>query len=162
MPTLLEIKLVRYIPVHAALGEESSIVDLEIAPHHTGLNRLSVDGAQSDYCVKVPMFFGSGLLTELLPMQAPALVKIDVEGAEVLVLRGLRDYLMKNQPANVVIEVTPRFLARYDTTKEELYEIMAGVGYRPLLNLSEAQFDEVFRLVSHVESNPTQRGEIGI
>jgi len=95
-------------------------------------------------------------------MQAPALVKIDVEGAEVLVLRGLRDYLMKNQPANVVIEVTPRFLARYDTTKEELYEIMAGVGYRPLLNLSEAQFDEVFRLVSHVESNPTQRGEIGI
>jgi FkbM family methyltransferase len=150
------------IPIHAALGEESSIVDLEIAPHHTGLNRLSVGGAQSDCYVKVPMFFGSGLLSKLLPMRTPALVKIDVEGAEVLVLRGLKDYLMKTQPANVVVEVTPHFLARHDTTKEELYGIMAGIGYRPLFNFSETQFDEVFRPESHFKSNPTQRGEIGL
>jgi FkbM family methyltransferase len=146
------------IPVHAALGEKSSIVDLEIAPHHTGLNRLSADGAQSDCRLKVPMFFGSGLLSKLLPRQTPALVKIDVEGAEVLVLRGLRNYLMKTQPANVVVEVTPQFLARYHTTKEELYGIMAGIGYRPLFNLSETQFDEVFRPASHFKSDLTQRG----
>jgi FkbM family methyltransferase len=155
-------KVGNIIPVHAALGEKGGIVDLEIAPHHTGLNRLSAGGTQSDYCVKVPMFFGSGLLSKLLLMRTPALVKIDVEGAEVLVLRGLKDYLMKTQPANVVVEVTPHFLARHDTTKEELYGIMASIGYLPLFNLSETQFDEVFRPASHFKSNPTQPSKMGI
>lgn len=139
--------VVNVLPVHAALGDTAGIAALEIAQYHTGLNRLSNSNQIVGQRAKVAAFKGSELLALLLSNRKAALVKIDVEGAEVMVLRGLRSYLMEYVPENVVVEITPRFLAYFGSSKRELYELMAEVGYKPMLNLDIKQYDEIFRPV---------------
>jgi len=56
------------------------------------------------------------------------LVKLDVEGAELLVLRGARA-LLQLQP-DFLIEVEPDHLARQHATVEELCDVFTEVGYR--------------------------------
>ena len=63
---------------------------------------------------------------------APSFVKIDVEGAEWLVLRGMKDILAATRP-RIMIEVT--------NEPEGVFETLAGAGY--LL------FDERQRAVPH-------------
>ncbi len=74
------------------------------------------------------------------------MVKIDTEGAEVLVLRGMREFLGAFRPRHVVVEVTPRFLAGFGTEKSEIYRIMRESGYYGKLcsDSDELQYDEVF------------------
>ncbi len=61
--------------------------------------------------------------------RAPALIKIDVEGAEVDVLLGARQTLAAHRPT-VVFEHQLIATALYGRTSEELWEIFAGLGYR--------------------------------
>jgi FkbM family methyltransferase len=57
-----------------------------------------------------------------------ALVKIDVEGAELAVLRGMNDYLRNKHPY-ILIEVTQRFLKEMDDSEQSLLEYMHSLGY---------------------------------
>jgi hypothetical protein len=57
-------------------------------------------------------------------------VKIDVEGAEVLVLRGARETLMRFHP-KLVMEVLPDHLANLNTSVEELLSLLNELGYGP-------------------------------
>ena len=57
-------------------------------------------------------------------------VKIDVEGAEVLVLRGAAETLRRERPI-VVLEHSANGAAAYDTTPDEVWELLAdAVGLR--------------------------------
>jgi FkbM family methyltransferase len=55
-------------------------------------------------------------------------IKIDVEGAEVLVLRGTINTLKRFHP-KVVVEVIPEQLASFHTTPEELAALLKKAGY---------------------------------
>lgn len=57
-----------------------------------------------------------------------ALVKIDVEGAELAVLRGMNEYLRNNHP-HILIEVTQRFLKEMGDSEQSLLEYMHNLGY---------------------------------
>jgi FkbM family methyltransferase len=73
-------------------------------------------------------------LYELIDDQQAAslrLVKIDVEGAEVEVLRGLEPLLPLAPEAEVVIEVHPDALASQGCSAEDLVAILEPGGYRP-------------------------------
>ena len=58
----------------------------------------------------------------------PSVVKIDVEGYELLVLRGMERTLKKASPA-IVCEVSPRFLREQGQSGPELIRFMATLGY---------------------------------
>lgn len=61
-------------------------------------------------------------------------IKIDVEGAEVIVLRGAMDTLQRFHP-KLVAEVVPRQLAGFQTTVDDLRALLRSAGYnlsRPL------------------------------
>jgi len=63
----------------------------------------------------------------------PDLLKIDVEGAEALVLRGAEDLLRRGRPPDVLCEV-------WDDGRDEVLALMAGHGYaaRPIAEQGSA------------------------
>lgn len=59
------------------------------------------------------------------------LVKMDIEGAEMLALRGFTGHLARSDAPLVLCEVTDSFLRAMGASAHGLYEFMAGFGYRP-------------------------------
>jgi FkbM family methyltransferase len=59
----------------------------------------------------------------------PTLVKIDVEGAEVRVLRGARALLSSNAPPDIICEVSEFSLKELGSSKDELFALMAEHGF---------------------------------
>lgn len=70
----------------------------------------------------------------LMPVQKPIrLVKMDIEGAEMLALRGFTNHLTRPDSPLVLCEVTDGFLKAMDASAKVLYEFMSSFGYRPYL-----------------------------
>jgi FkbM family methyltransferase len=73
------------------------------------------------------------------------LVKIDVEGFEMNVLRGMEGALQHMQRAAFVIEVTPAWLERNGSSASDLYGFMTRNGWRAGGAIhDEWQWDETF------------------
>jgi len=63
-------------------------------------------------------------------LPGPDFIKIDVEGAELPVLRGAREILASFQPL-LLVELKEGPLAAAGTDKREIQELLAGYGYAP-------------------------------
>lgn len=59
-----------------------------------------------------------------------SLIKIDVQGAEALVLEGARGVLGRDHPA-LFVEVDDEGLRGFGSSARELFETVAGLGYEP-------------------------------
>jgi FkbM family methyltransferase len=73
-------------------------------------------------------------------------IKVDVEGAEVSVMRGALETLRRFHP-KVVIEVSPRQLASFHTTPDDLIALFQGAGYNLRRPLNREQADWEWTLV---------------
>lgn len=62
--------------------------------------------------------------------KTPNLIKIDVEGFETFVLRGLSQTIMKSRPP-IVMEMISAHLKNSGTSAEEIASIMTAHGYKP-------------------------------
>jgi FkbM family methyltransferase len=58
------------------------------------------------------------------------LVKIDIEGAELLALEGMWDLLKRENGPDIMCEVTDEFLRDLGGSEETLLTLMKGYGYR--------------------------------
>jgi FkbM family methyltransferase len=58
------------------------------------------------------------------------LIKIDVEGAELLVLRGLIPWLAEGKRPCIVTELCPKACALLGSSAAEVFALMEGYGYR--------------------------------
>lgn len=136
-------------PFSVALGGAPGLMDLHIAPTHTGLNTLQIsDSAAHAFrgarVHSVPVLTFDDAIAPLLAGRTVKLLKIDVEGAEMDVLIGMKAALAEGLFARIVIEVTPDFLRAFGRTKGELYDLLAGFGYRPQFERDAPQYDQVF------------------
>ena len=61
------------------------------------------------------------------------LIKIDVEGLEVKVLKGGRKFLKSNPPQYLLIEVSDTFLKRAGSNEDELIQILKTHNYDPFM-----------------------------
>ena len=61
--------------------------------------------------------------------ETPMLIKIDVEGAELIVLRGASRLLLRNRPA-ILLSVHPQFLASFQQTVGDIAAFLGDHGYR--------------------------------
>ena len=61
--------------------------------------------------------------------QTVALVKLDLEGAELAALRGMRRILTACRP-HIIVEVTDEFLRRVQGSAAELYDYLVDFGYK--------------------------------
>ncbi|MCU0544676.1 MAG: FkbM family methyltransferase [Oscillatoriaceae cyanobacterium Prado104] len=78
---------------------------------------------------QLPVYRGDDILPEELP--GTTFIKIDVEGFEPLVIRGL-DRTIKRWHPVFLIEVVPEYLERGGSSPEELRELMESYGYQPV------------------------------
>lgn len=60
-----------------------------------------------------------------------SLIKIDVQGAELLVLGGMRQTLRTNNYPPILVEYSPDDLAHAGTTPREFFGAFEALGYRP-------------------------------
>ena len=136
------------LPYNVALANRIGESQLFIEESHTGLNFLmdianKDDSNKNPASVLVPVLTGD-LLLQNLNRHAKKVIKIDVEGAEFEVISGMRSFLQQDNIATVVIEITPKFLARFGHTKQMIYTLMTDCGFKPTVESTEWQYDEFF------------------
>ncbi len=129
---------------NVALSDAAGFIGFIPGPsEHTGLHRLAAaaDAPRTVWAqrgdVAVPLAGGERV----------ALLKIDVEGAELAVLRGFHALLEARRIERLVVEITDEFLQRFGASASAVYDFLAGFGYVPTKGLlTEWQYDEVFVL----------------
>jgi FkbM family methyltransferase len=60
------------------------------------------------------------------------MLKMDIEGAEALAVRGLEASIKKHRVRRLLIELHPQYLPRFGMNASELLQILLGYGYRCL------------------------------
>jgi FkbM family methyltransferase len=79
-------------------------------------------------------------LDEELAGESPALIKIDVEGAELGVLEGARGLLARAKPA-IVFEHVAQTGSLYGAEPGALWDLLDGLGYRIMSVMGEGPFE---------------------
>ena len=69
------------------------------------------------------------------------LIKIDVEGAELLVLKGLQKTLEEKKVAALIVEISKWTISRFGTTVEEIVYFLRKYGFDIYM------FDKNFNLI---------------
>src|SRR5690606_35992029 len=77
------------------------------------------------------------------------LVKIDVEGAELNVLRGMKNLIKKFQPV-IFIEISIKNLNKYKYAISDVYEFLIAMNYSPFELLS---INQLRKLSSYIEAD---------
>lgn len=93
------------------------------ATHYTCLD------SEGDARLAIPRFALDDLLLGALAKPGPVLIKCDVEGAELLVLKSAARFLSEQRPA-LLLSVHPQFLPKYGATPEDVRAMLTGLGYR--------------------------------
>jgi FkbM family methyltransferase len=71
--------------------------------------------------------------------------KIDVEGGEMSVLRGMSAVMPLLRQAVFVVEISPEFLARAGCAPRDIYEFLGAWGYAPRIGPTRTgHYDDVF------------------
>jgi FkbM family methyltransferase len=103
----------------------------EVATTLTGIGRAEGGNwslaSQGDYRFEVRLVRLDDYLRDH-PLPRLDLMKMDVEGAELRVLRGARQTIKRFRPL-IVFEVCPSWMAKMETSVSELFAELAGHGY---------------------------------
>lgn len=90
--------------------------------HH----RLAPPNNLNDGCVEVE----ATTLDDLFADARIDMVRMDTEGSEVRIVRGMKKILARNQPFKMFIEIHPRLARQYGCDIEEMLALLAEAGFR--------------------------------
>lgn len=135
--------LTNAIPLNVAIGAESGAVRFDAgAGSHTGVGHISDEGA-----VTVPILSPSdaeAMFSQLLGAR-DAVVKVDVEGAELMVVRGLAPFLRRPQFRKVILEIDGENLGRFGHDPAQVYALMTELGFTARRGLGATDhYNEIF------------------
>ena len=151
------------ITIHpVAVSDHSGQIDFSCAlPSHTGTSSIRSLGSLearriSVTCVSLDEYLGD--------LEKIKLIKIDVEGAEMMALRGMQKLLERTCPY-IILELTDSFLRDLGSSADALVTHMTNAGYtaypvkdtsRPLTDLSTEQIDVLFVPTGYAVPLPMQ------
>lgn len=106
----------RVTPVHSAVGEQNGEIELWINDHHHADHRIATDtlrahsAGPNDGYVTVPMVSVDGFLAQAAIPKPICFIKIDVQGYELAVCRGMAATLAHQPGVAVAVEYMPQAL----------------------------------------------------
>lgn len=112
----------RVVAYRAVADRSAGEVKLEVNPDHPGDHKIGNAG------IAIPAVTVDDLRSAA--GRPVALIKIDVQGAEMRVLEGATAVLTSDHPA-LFVEVDANALSRFGTSTGELLSFLAGFGYSP-------------------------------
>lgn len=118
--------------VEAAISDRRGFAALYLEPGHPAGHRIFAS-TSARRSISIPVltldeyFVGVPLMTPL------SLAKIDVQGTELKVLRGMQRTLERFPAMRLLVEYTPSALAEAGDSSEEFVEFFRSAGYRPLV-----------------------------
>jgi len=135
--------LENFFPFNAALGPRAAVARFSPeTPEHSGGAHL--DGSGEVQVVQLRFDDLEQLFRELVGSRR-CFVKIDVEGAEELVLESMRRFLESGQVEKVIAEIDPKLSARFGGDPTRIYTKLQQLGFRPSRGLgAAAHYNEVF------------------
>jgi FkbM family methyltransferase len=110
---------------HVAVADAPGVMVLQEAPGASrhGQRFLDPSGSTVGETVEVTT------VDRLLPGLAPAAVKVDVEGADLRTLHGMREMLEARPPRLLLVEAIDRQLARFGDSSDDLVAYLTAFGY---------------------------------
>jgi len=133
-------------PINVCVSDHAGVLKLnEKVPHHSGLGSVALEGDAAGMTAPCTGIDEFPAILHLVGNRN-TIIKIDVEGYEVTVLRGLQSLLRRRNTKRIIIEIDNEHLARYQATAEELYGFVCSFGFDAMDNADRADrhFDEIF------------------
>jgi FkbM family methyltransferase len=109
-----------------ALGNQNGTVRLENCDDEnvgTTLRHNAAEGCET------PIRKGDELFAAI-PASAQGICKIDVEGFELEVLRGMQQFIHEHPQMSYVVEVTPEWLSSLGDSAEKLFQVFLAEGFQ--------------------------------
>lgn len=126
-------------PHRLALGSAPERMVLSRLTLNSGDNHL---GSDAEATFRRPVEVEVASLDTLMPGLRPDLVKVDVQGWELKVLRGMEATLRASDGVGLFLEVCPKWLRRAGDTPEGLHAFLGGLGFRFHSTVDWAELDE--------------------
>lgn len=120
--------------INAAMSDQPGTVQIawrtKAGRKLTGNTHMATSSESGEVeCVTVTALTLDGWHAALPSGPKVGFVKIDVEGAELLVLRGAKAFLQKNRPV-IFMEIVTECCARYGYIPADLFRLFGELGYR--------------------------------
>ena len=143
------------LPFCAGVGSKDELLSFVFDPEHNGLGHLKMNENyqwdrknQKETRILVLGHESLSFLKTVTKERRKTIIKIDTEGAEYLVLKGLEPHLQEISPAKLIVELSDEHLKRFGNTKEQVYKLMESLGYQGTINVAKSgdldHYDEVF------------------
>jgi FkbM family methyltransferase len=152
---------------HCALGDENGTVELFHSPvDNFGDHRVYGSHSEDHPKVAVPMKIGDDLLASI-GTTAIDFIKIDVQGFEVQVLRGLTNTIKSSEKVVLLSEVWPSGMTAAGSSVEEFASLCQSLGFAPHALLQTGQtrkieWNEVLQFAGSVEKYCSEEGYFNI
>jgi len=124
---------------HLALGRRPERMLLHRPALNSGDTHLGSAGAAG---FRPPVEVDVASLDSLMPGLRPDFIKVDVQGWELEVLRGMEGTLRAAENVGVFLEICPKWLRRAGESPEEIYRFVRGLGFRFFSCSDWAEMDE--------------------
>jgi len=119
-----------------ALSDETGWLPLICHDSNSGLSHIGNDRSNNDMAVKDATRVEVQVWDQWIETnhfeERTSIMKMDIEGAELKALRGMRNWLLKDRPA-VVVEANDPNLRRFGGTRDEVEDFLLGLGYKHAL-----------------------------
>ena len=116
-----------------ALGAQPDVVTLFRSATNLGDHRLYSEGAGTDRVTAQIQITTLDQVVQRGAARLPDVIKIDVQGFEGQVFRGMASLLTLSRPLTILTEFWPYGLSQAGSSSEEVYELLSEHGFRSSL-----------------------------
>jgi FkbM family methyltransferase len=137
--------------IRVALSNSEGKVDLAVAGEQAGEGEHAIATGSAAKAIEIDANRGDALINRR-DLPEPTVVKIDVEGAELAALEGLRSSLQESCRL-VFCEVHPRKLRNFGSDEEDIHQLLQSHGFKT--DIIHRRGDEYFVKAERMDDTAT-------